>query len=111
MANKVELYGQQCEFDSEGYLADISQWDTEIRDWLAKQEGIDLSDEHRAVIGYMREYYEKYEDHPALHIITKVMGEMFGREKGNAKYLHTLFPAGLQQVDRLSGLPKRCGCC
>ena len=107
----IQLHGKQYEFDSEGYLVNMSQWDTEIRDWLAKKDGIKLSDEHCTVIGYLRQYYEENENHPEIRMITKAISERLGREKGNAKYFHVLFPDGIQQADKLAGLPKRHSCC
>ncbi len=107
----TQLPGKQYDFDSDGYLVNMSQWDTEIRDWLAKKDGIILNDEHGAVIEYIRQYYEEHEKHPEIRMLTTALSERLGREKGSAKYFHVLFPDGLRQADKLAGLPKRHSCC
>lgn len=109
--NQMELHGKQYEFDEEGYLVNTGQWDTEIRDWLAKKKGIEQSDEHCAVLGYMRRYYEEHEIQPELRMITIMMSERFGREKGSDQYFHFLFPGGTQHADKLAWLPRRHSCC
>ena len=42
--------------DSEGYLLDPTEWTEEIAEKIAEKEGVTLTDEHWAVIHFMREY-------------------------------------------------------
>ena len=55
-----EINGESIEHDEEGYLSDINQWTPELAELLAKDEGIEMSDEHWEVINFLREYYEEY---------------------------------------------------
>ena len=58
MATK-EINGKSIELDSDGYLADLSQWDEELAKALAREVDIDgLSDGHWKVINYIRKEYE-----------------------------------------------------
>ena len=41
-----ELNGKTYETDEEGYLADLSQWDTEAAAYMAKEDECDLDENH-----------------------------------------------------------------
>jgi tRNA 2-thiouridine synthesizing protein E len=44
-------------------------------------------------------------------VLTKAVGKKMGAEKGNSKYLYSLFPYGpAKQACRYAGLPKPTGC-
>ena len=45
-----ELNGAQIEHDEEGYLTDLSQWNNELAVILAKDENIEMNDEHWEVV-------------------------------------------------------------
>lgn len=48
------------EFDEDGFLADPAQWDRQLAQQIASQDGIgDLSDAHWAVIQQLRDHYLK----------------------------------------------------
>ena len=54
---------------------------------------------------------EEYQIAPAVRVLTKAIGKQFGKEKGNSKYLYSLFPYGPgKQGCRFAGLPKPTGC-
>jgi TusE/DsrC/DsvC family sulfur relay protein len=102
---------QGAEVDEEGFLIDLSQWTKEIAIEMAKGDDIDLSDEHWDVINFLREYFEEYQIAPAVRVLTKAIAKKFGKEKGNSKYLYSLFPYGPgKQGCRFAGLPKPTGC-
>jgi TusE/DsrC/DsvC family sulfur relay protein len=102
---------QGAEVDEEGFLIDLSQWTKEIAVEMAKGDDIDLSDEHWDVINFLREYFEEYQIAPAVRVLTKAIAKKFGKEKGNSKYLYSLFPYGPgKQGCRFAGLPKPTGC-
>ena len=107
----IELNGKQYELNCKGFLVDISSWDTQLRDWLAEQEKIILSDDHHVVIDFLRRYFEENNEHPVVRMITAEMVEKLGREKGTVKYFHTLFSAGIHQAYKVAGLPMKHSCC
>ena len=106
-----ELNGESIEHDEEGYLTNINEWSKELAVLLAKDEGIELTDEHWEVIDFLREYYEEYQIAPAIRVLVKAMKKKYGKEKGSNKYLYELFPYGpAKQACKIGGLPKPTGC-
>ena len=102
---------QEIATDEEGYLEDLSAWTPEIATAMATEEDLDLSDEHWDIINFLREYYEEYQIAPAVRVLTKSVGKKLGKEKGNSKYLYSLFPYGPgKQACKYAGLPKPTGC-
>ena len=107
----IEVNGKSLETDEEGYLANLSDWEKDVADEMAKADGIDLSDDHWEIINFLREYYEEYQIAPAVRVLTKAVGKKLGKDKGNSKYLHELFPYGPgKQACKFAGLPKPTGC-
>lgn len=107
----LEVNGTVYETDEEGYLADLNQWNTEIAEKMAVDDGADLTESHWEVINFLREYYEEYQIAPAVRVLTKAIGKRLGKDKGNSKYLYELFPYGpAKQACKYAGLPKPTGC-
>ena len=103
--------GQMIEHDEEGYITDISQWTPELADLIAKDENIDMTDEHWEVVNFLREYYEEYQIAPAVRVLIKAIKKSMGKEKGNNTYMYQLFPYGpAKQACKIAGLPKPTGC-
>ncbi len=103
--------GETIETDEEGYLEDLSMWTEDIATAMAAAEDVDLSDEHWDIIKFLREYYEEYQIAPAVRVLTKAVGKRLGKDKGNSKYLYSLFPYGPgKQACKYAGLPKPTGC-
>ncbi|NCF10463.1 MAG: TusE/DsrC/DsvC family sulfur relay protein [Gammaproteobacteria bacterium] len=107
----IEVNGKSIETDEEGYILNLSDWDEDIANELAKEEGIDMSENHWEVVNFLREYYDEYQIAPAVRVLTKAIGKKLGAEKGNSKYLYELFPYGpAKQACKIAGLPKPTGC-
>jgi len=107
----IEVDGKSFEIDDDGYLVDWQQWNENIATHMAKEEGIDLSEEHWEIIKFLRDYFQKYQIAPMIKILTKEIGKTMGKEKGNTKYLYQLYPAGpAKQACKYAGLPKPTGC-
>jgi len=107
----MEFEGEQFEVDEEGYLMDWNVWKEGMGPLMAKQDGIELGEEHLVVIAFLREYFEKYQIAPMIKILTKELKKKYGKEKGSTKYLYELFPGGpAKQACRYAGLPKPTGC-
>ena len=102
---------QGADVDEEGFLIDLSQWTKEIAIEMAEGDDIELTEEHWNVINFLRDYFEEYQIAPAVRVLTKAIAKKFGKEKGNSKYLYSLFPYGPgKQGCRFAGLPKPTGC-
>jgi len=106
-----EYDGQTIEADEEGYLIDLSIWSRELAELIAKNEDIEMTEDHWEVIDFLRQYYEDFQIAPAVRVLTKAVKKKLGAEKGNSKYLYELFPYGPgKQACKIAGLPKPTGC-
>jgi tRNA 2-thiouridine synthesizing protein E len=105
------MEGKTFETDEEGYLVNLSDWSEEVATHIAKEENIELTENHWEVINFLREYYIEYQIAPAVRVLTKAIGKKLGADKGNSKYLYELFPYGpAKQACKIAGLPKPTGC-
>ena len=106
-----ELNGVEYEADEEGYLVDISAWNKDLAELIAKDENIEMTDDAWEVVNFLRNYYEEYQIAPAVRVLTKAIKKSLGPEKGNSKYLYELFLYGpAKQACKIAGLPKPTGC-
>ena len=107
----LEVNGTVIEQDEEGYLMELEDWTPEVANTLAAEDEIELTQEHWDILNFLREYYEEYQIAPAVRVLTKAVGKRLGKEKGNSKYLYSLFPFGPgKQACKYAGLPKPTGC-
>jgi len=107
----IEVNGKQLDVDEEGYLQNLGDWSMDVANFLAKKEGINMTESHWEVVNFLREYYEEYKIAPMIRILTKAIGKKLGADKGNTKYLYELYPGGpAKQACKIAGLPKPTGC-
>ncbi|WP_442800661.1 TusE/DsrC/DsvC family sulfur relay protein [Shewanella sp. AS1] len=109
--NYIQYQTTQIETDPQGYLKQVSDWNIEIAKIIAEKEQIELTDAHWEVIYFVRNFYLEFNTSPAIRVLVKALGQALGPEKGNSKYLHTLFPVGpAKQATKIAGLPKPAKC-
>jgi len=103
---KLMVRGRPVLTDSEGYLRDLSDWSEDFVRALAKQEELPLTDEHWAVIRFLREFYAEHGVQAQVRVMIKHFTDLWGAERGSNHYLHELFPRGgpQKQGNRLAGL-------
>lgn len=107
----MDVNGKAIEVDEEGFLTDLSDWTKDVADIMAKDDDLELTQSHWDVLNFLRDYYEEYQIAPAVRVLTKAIGKKFGKDKGNSKYLYSLFAYGPgKQGCRYAGLPKPTGC-
>ena len=93
--------------DGEGYLIDPADWNEQVARELARQERIVLSDEHWAVIRFMREYYEQHHIAPDARHVMKHLAAYKGPGKSGRNDLFVLFPYGyVKQACKIAGMRK-----
>ena len=108
---EFEINGKTYETDEEGYLANLSDWNTDVAGRMATEDDCALSENHWEVIKFLRDYYEEYQIAPAVRVLPKAIGKRLGKDKGNSIYLYELFPYGpAKQACKYAGLPKPTGC-
>jgi len=103
---EIETKGKKIRVNEESFLVNPEEWDEDIADLLAKEEeGIDaLTEDHWAVINYIRGYYLEKSLAPMVRKICKTTGFQL-------KYIFELFPSGpAKGACKLAGLPKPDGC-
>ena len=104
--SELEFDGRSIELNEEGFLADPDEWNEDLAAALARaEEGIELlTEDHWAVIRYIREYYEEKNLAPMIRKMCKNTGFQL-------KYIFKLFPSGpAKGACKVAGLPKPDGC-
>lgn len=102
----IVVKGKKIELNEEGFMANPEEWNEEIALVLAKEEeGLnDLTEDHWAVIRYIRDYYLEKSLAPMVRKICKTTGFPL-------KHIFELFPSGpAKGACKLAGLPKPDGC-
>ena len=85
-----------------------ADWSRSSGDDRAREEGIDLTDDHWAAVAALQEYFAK-KDRPNLRELHDALDEKF-HAKGGLKYLYQLFPGGpVAQGCRVAGLEAPAG--
>lgn len=103
--------GKTLPIDDRGYLLEYNRWSPAVAETMADADGVELEDDHWAVLQIFREYFEAYEIEPPMRALVKKTRERLGDEKGNSRYLYRLFPDGPgTQACRYAGLPKPLSC-
>lgn len=109
----LDFNGKKIEVDDEGYIQHQEDWSKELAEFMAKQDGIELKEEHWKLIDYIREYYKEYQVAPSIRALAKQTAEICNLpnvREGN-KYIYVLFPEGpARQLVRYAGLSKPTGC-
>ncbi|AXY41535.1 TusE/DsrC/DsvC family sulfur relay protein [Halomonas sp. JS92-SW72] len=102
---------QQVALDPEGYLVNLNDWTPEVARSLAEEEGITLTDEHWEVVQVLRDFYQRFEQAPAMRPLVKAVARALGEEKGRSIHLMRLFPGSPAKLAaRIAGLPKPTHC-
>ncbi|MDO6487436.1 TusE/DsrC/DsvC family sulfur relay protein [Colwellia sp. 6_MG-2023] len=103
----IDFKGIQIDTDKQGYLLDYTQWQSDLAQIIADQDGFTLTTEHWEIINFVRQFYLTYNTSPAIRALTKAMKAEFGEDKANSRYLFRLFPDGpAKQATKYAGLPK-----
>ncbi|MCL4542581.1 MAG: TusE/DsrC/DsvC family sulfur relay protein [Deltaproteobacteria bacterium] len=108
-----EFNGKTIETDDEGYLQVLDDWNKEIAGYLAKDEGITLTEKHWKLIEWVRDYFFKFQVAPAIKSLIKEVEKLenLSDKKEANKFVYELFPEGpAKQLAKVAGLPKPTGC-
>ena len=111
LTKRLAVSGNEIETDSEGYLRNLDDWTDEFARAQAWQEGLELTEEHWELIRFLRKHFHERGVQPQVRVMIRHFTEVWGPERGNNHYLHTLFPIGgpQKQGNRLAGLLKTKG--
>jgi tRNA 2-thiouridine synthesizing protein E len=93
------------EDDPAGHLIGLEEWNERIAMERAAEEGLRLTDDHWAVLRFLREHYRRHGPGAHARRITQALEERFARH-GGREHLQRLFPQGpVRQASRIAGLP------
>ena len=102
-----EVNGETVATDEEGYVLEAN-YSEDICPIIAQAEGITLTDDHWAVINYLRDQYREHGQTPNYRNMLKEITELMPQQ--DSKTLFDLFPGGpAKQGVRVAGLPKPFG--
>lgn len=106
LSRMLLVNGKEIETDTEGYLKNLDEWSEAFAIARAKEEGLELTDEHWQVIRFLRDYFHQHSVQAQVRVMIPHFTEIWGAEKGSNHYLHELFPIGgpQKQGNRLAGL-------
>lgn len=93
------------EIDNEGYLIDPQSWTEDIATEFARQENIELSEDHWDAIRYMRQYYAEHQIAPDVRHVMKHLSARLGPDSRNR--IFDLFPYGyVKQACKIAGMKR-----
>jgi tRNA 2-thiouridine synthesizing protein E len=91
--------------DDEGYLIDPLAWNVEVAQEFARQEHIQLTDEHWDAIRFMRQSYTEHQVAPDVRHVIKHLARRPGTESRNK--IFELFPYGyVKQACKIAGMKR-----
>jgi tRNA 2-thiouridine synthesizing protein E len=92
------------EIDDEGYLVEPADWTEDIANAFAREEEIELTDEHWAVIHFMRAHQAEHQAAPDARLVIKHLSKTRGAGRNR---LFELFPYGyVQQACKIAGMKR-----
>lgn len=107
----IEFEGKSIPTDDEGYLLNVADWTPQLRDFMANQMGLTLTDAHLLVLDIVREYYQKYDTTPPMRGLIKLLKTAGHTDLASSVALARLFPEGAAKcAAKLAGLPKPVKC-
>jgi tRNA 2-thiouridine synthesizing protein E len=100
---QITIAGINLEITDDGYLTDSSVWNKEIAAEIAKEEEIELTDEHFKILEFIRDKVEKDESLTIRSVGKSGIVDIKG--------FYKLFPGGpLKKATRIAGLAKPSSC-
>ena len=101
----IEISGKAIQFDDDGFMREPGLWDEEIATAIAREDGIEeMSDQHWAVVRFIRTYWSENDLAPAVRLLCKESGV-------SVRQIYKLFALGpARGACRIAGLPKPDGC-
>ena len=91
--------------DAEGYLVEPQDWNEALAEEFARQENIQLTEDHWDAIRFMREFYNEHQVTPDARFVIKHLTKRLGTVARNR--LFELFPYGyVKQTCRIAGMKR-----
>lgn len=98
------IAGREVAVDDEGFMTVYDQWDRSVGSALAEAIGVDMTDEHWAIIQFLRDDFKTQGETPTIRRVSSAGGV-------DTKRLFVLFPKKpAKKMAYIAGLPKPHGC-
>ena len=103
--NKSITHAHLDRIDPEGNLFDLDRWSPHVAQRHAAGMGLELTDEHWAVIYCLRNRYREKGSARSARELMRELEQAFA-EDGGRRFLYGLFPRGpILQASRIAGVP------
>lgn len=94
------------ERDGDGHLIDPADWSPDVARRLARHDGIELTDKHWWLIGFVRDYHLRYGNPPLMRTVIGALRATEDEQAGS-RDLYRLFADGpVRLACKYGGLPK-----
>lgn len=111
MEHTIEFAGRLIPTDEEGYLLNPKDYSPELRDFMAANMGLELSEDHLIIIEMVRTYYQQFDTTPPMRGLIKLLQKEGYEHLASSVKLARLFPDGAaKSAAKLAGLPKPAKC-
>jgi len=99
----LEVNNNAVNMGEDGYMTDLGQWNEEVAQAIATEEGIALTDRHWTVLAYLQDQFR--------NDVPLTIRKMGTSGVTNIKEFYDLFPGGpLKKATRIAGIPKPKSC-
>ena len=107
---RLNINEKSVQTNAQGYLNNLSTWNEDVANELAKRDGIKLYVDHWELIWYFRDYYKINLTHPTRNVMVTTLGknkgEHFHDQKTYEEHIYRLFPTDpIHELCKLAGLP------
>ncbi len=107
----IEYNGRLILTDSEGYLKNENDWTADLMHFMAKNDGLELTEDHILVINEVREYYKEFATTPPIRGLIRLLKSKGYDKLSSSITLAKLFPEGAaKSAAKYAGLPKPIKC-
>lgn len=97
------LTGEHFTVDGHGYLTDPGDWTESYAEYMAREEGIALTDRHWELIRWIRAEEAEHGIMPDARFAMKLLGD--GNKQAGREELFRLFPYGyVKQAIKIAGM-------
>lgn len=105
----LNVAGKSIETNEQGFLCNLADWNEDYTETVAKNDGVELYNDHWELILYFRDYYDENQTSPTMHKVVRELGKQnvhFHDQKEYEKHIYKLFPRDpAHEVCKLAGLP------
>ena len=102
---EIQVGNETFPLDGNGFLKEPQNWNTEVAQAIARDEGIEqLTEQHWSVVNFIRTYWKEHDLAPAVRLLCQ-------NSSISVRDMYKLFRSGpAKGACRIAGLPKPDGC-